>query len=61
MNSFKARLTKNWHGHELIFNASCYVPGETVFSNFVRCQNGSLEVARQLGTTLAMVSYVELC
>ena len=46
LNSFKSRLNKHWHGHELKFNASCYIPGETVFSNFVRrCPNGSLEVA----------------
>ena len=36
LNSFKSRLNKHWHGHELKFNASCYIPGETVFSNFVR-------------------------
>ena len=46
LNSFKSRLNKHWHGHELKFNASCYIPGETVFSNFVRrCPNGSLEIA----------------
>ena len=46
LNSFKSRLNKHWHGHELKFNASCYILGETVFSNFVRrCPNGSLEVA----------------
>ena len=45
LNSFKSKLNKHWHGNELKFNASCYIPGETVFSNFVRCPNGSLEVA----------------
>ena len=46
LKSFKSRLNKHWHGHELKFNASCYIPVETVFSNFVRrCPNGSLEVA----------------
>ena len=46
LNAFKSRLNKHWHGHELKFNAPCYIPGETMFSNFVRrCSNGSLEVA----------------
>ena len=46
LNAFKSRLNKHLHGHELKFNAPCYIPGETMFSNFVRrCSNGSLEVA----------------
>ena len=42
LNSFKSRLNKHWHGYELKFSALCYIPGETVLSNFVRrCPNGS--------------------
>ena len=32
LNAFKSRLNKHWHGHELKFNAPCYIPGETMFS-----------------------------
>ena len=46
LNSFKSRLNNHWHGHELKFRAKCYIPGETVASNFQRTYpNGSLEVA----------------
>ena len=42
LNSFKSRLNKHWHGYELKFSALCYIPGETVLSNFVRrYPNGS--------------------
>ena len=46
LNSFKSRLNNHWHGHVLKFRAKCYIPGETVASNFQRTYpNGSLEVA----------------
>ena len=46
LNSFKSRLNNHWHGYELKFRAKCYIPGETVASNFQRTYpNGSLEVA----------------
>ena len=28
LNLFKSRLDKHWIGHELKFNASCYIPGD---------------------------------
>ena len=46
LNSFKQRLNKHWHGHELKFSPSCYIPGETILSNFARrCPNWPLEIA----------------
>ena len=56
LNSFKSRLNKHWYGHELKFNASCYIPGETVFSKSKWVFRSCLAACYDLGNGKLMVS-----
>ena len=61
-NSFKSRLNKHWHGYELKFSALCYIPGETVLSNFVRrCPNGSSKAVLFCGSFMFFLCLLCLC
>ena len=62
LNAFKSRLNKHWHGHELKFNAPCYIPGETMFFKFCEkmCKwvfRSCLAAWYDLGNGELMVSY----